>query len=270
MAGVAYLLDYATVDLAERLSLMHRRFALGLDLGAHGNALSLGLLQTDKVGAMLRAPLVAELAAPSDGAVFVCDEEVLPLASQSLDLIVSALSLHLVNDLPGTLMQIRRALKPDGLFLAAMLGGRSLEQLRAAFAEAEIAQTGGLSPRVAPFADVRDLGQLLQRAGFALPVADSEVLTVTYPSLLELMAELRCMGASNVLTDRRKIPLRRAVLRAAAETYQRDFASAGGKVEATFDIVTLTGWAPHGSQQQPLRPGSAKASLAAAVSYPGT
>ena len=266
MARVAFLFEHAAADLAERLSLMQRHFPLGLDLGAHGDALSGHTMRTGKVGRILRAAMTPELAGQADGAAFVCEEEALPIAPQSLDLVVSALSLHLVNDLPGTLMQIRRALRPDGLFLAAMLGGRTLEQLRAAFAQAEIALTGGLSPRVAPFADVRDLGQLLQRAGFALPVADSEMLSVTYAGPLELMADIRAMGASNMLADRRKLMLRRAVLAAAVENYRSDFAAEGGRIAATFEIVTLTGWAPHDSQQKPLRPGSARTSLRAAVS----
>jgi SAM-dependent methyltransferase len=264
MAGAAFLLEHAATDLAERLSLMSRWFELGLDLGAHGRRLSERLLQTGKVGRMLCAPLVAGLTTAGCDAV-VCDEEVLPFAPASLDLVVSALSLQLVNDLPGALAQIRRALRPDGLFLAALLGGRTLEQLRAAFASAEIELTGGLSPRVAPFADVRDLGALLQRAGFALPVADTEQLTVTYADPLALMADLKAMGASNMLSERRKTPATRALLAAASDTYRKQFAGPDRRVPATFEIVTLTGWAQHEGQQKPLRPGSAKSSLKSAL-----
>ena len=264
MAKHAFLMEHVVADLADRLSIMQRRFEIGLDLGAHGTLLSGHVLRTGKIGRMVCAAPIPELCGLADVACIVCDEEALPLAPASLDLVISALSLQLVNDLPGTLVQIRRALKPDGLFLAAMLGGRSLEQLRDAFAKAEIATTGGLSPRVAPFADVRELGQLLQRAGFALPVADADVLEVTYPSAHGLVADLRGMGVSNMLRERRRAPMRRATLEAAMADYARDFGHAG-RVPATFEIVTLTGWAPHASQQQPLRPGSARGSLKAAI-----
>ncbi len=264
MGAHAFLLDHVADDLADRLALIQRRFVVGLDLGAHGDRLAAALLATGKIERMLRCAPVAELIGPPDGAALIADREVLPFADQSLDMVVSALSLQFANDLPGALRQIRQSLKPDGLFLAAMLGGRTLEELRASFAAAEIETTGGLSPRVAPFADVRDAGQLLQRAGFALPVADAEILRVTYPSPLALMRELKAMGASNVLTERRKTPLRRDTLAAAAAIYQRDY-GANGRITATFEIVTLTGWAPHASQQQPLRPGSARASLAKAL-----
>ena len=269
MERTTFLLDHVATDLAERLSLINRRFALGLDLGAHGTRLADAIGQTGKVTRLLRAPIIPELAGPADDNGIAGDEDTLGQGPASLDLIVSALGLQLVNDLPGTLAQIRRALKPDGLFLAAMLGGRSLEQLRAAFASAEIAVTGGLSPRVAPFADVRDLGALLQRAGFALPVTDSDSLTVTYPDPLALMRDLKAMGASNMLTDRRKTLMRRDLLAAACHQYRQQFGLPDGRVPATFEIVTLTGWAPDASQQQPLRPGSAKASLQAAVRNTG-
>jgi hypothetical protein len=186
-------------------------------------------------------------------------------AERSLDLVASGLSLQLVNDLPGALIQIRRALKPDGLFLGAMLGGSTLAELRTAFLVAEEEIEGGVSPRVAPFADVRDLGALLQRAGFALPVADSDIVTVTYPDPLALMRDLRAMAASNALTARRKVPLRRATLARAIAVYRARFGLSDGRVPATFEIVTLTGWAPHESQQKPLTPGSARTRLADAL-----
>ena len=195
----------------------------------------------------------------------MADEEALPFRDASLDLVVSALALQFVNDLPGTLIQIRRALKPDGLFLAAMIGGDSLTELRAAFAEAEAEVEGGVSPRVAPFADLRDLGALLQRAGFALPVTDVDRVTVRYASPLALMHDLRRMGAGNALTERRRTPLRRATLRRMLEIYAERFADADGRIRATFEIVWLSGWAPHESQQQPLAPGSAKTRLADAL-----
>ncbi len=182
--------------------------------------------------------------------------------AESFDLIVSALSLHLVNDLPGALIQLRRALKPDGLFLGAVLGGSSLQELREALAIAETEIAGGVSPRVAPFADIRDMGALLQRAGFALPVTDSEVLTVRYDNLFALMKDLRAMGAANTLFERARKPTSRRLFLRAAEIYAERFADADGRIRATFEIIFLSGWAPHESQQKPLRPGSAQVRLA--------
>jgi SAM-dependent methyltransferase len=193
------------------------------------------------------------------------DEEALPFRHGSLDLVVSALALQCVNDLPGVLVQVRRALKPDGLFLASLLGGSTLEELRTALFLAEEEIEGGASPRIAPFADVRDLGALLQRAEFALPVADAHIVTVTYPDVLALMRELRAMGVANALRARRRTPLRRTTLLRAAEHYADRYGLPDGRIPATFEIVTLTGWAPHESQQQPLRPGSAKMRLADAL-----
>ena len=181
---------------------------------------------------------------------------------------MSALALQLVNDLPGALVQIRRALKPDGLLLAALLGGDTLKELRQAWLVAEAEVMGGVSPRVAPFADVRDLGALLQRAGFALPVVDSETVTVTYPSPLALMREIKAMGASNMLTSRRRVPVTRRLLARASEAYLERFALPGGRVPATFEILTLTAWAPDESQPKPLRPGSARTRLADALGVP--
>ena len=193
------------------------------------------------------------------------DEEALPFADASLDLVVSALALQFVNDLPGTLIQIKRALKADGLLLAAMIGGDSLSELREAFAEAESEIEGGISPRVSSFADIRDLGALLQRAGFALPVIDSDRVTVRYDNPLALMHDLRAMGATNILTERRRTPLKRATLQKMLEIYARRFADADGRLRATFEIVWLTGWAPHENQQKPLKPGAASRRLADAL-----
>jgi SAM-dependent methyltransferase len=193
------------------------------------------------------------------------DEETLPFADGSLDLVTSALTLQFVNDLPGTLIQVRRALKPDGLLLAALVGGESLAELREAIAAAESEIEGGISPRVAPFADVRELGALLQRAGFALPVIDNERLVVRYDSVFALMRDLRRMGATNVLHERRRKPLRRATLRRMTEIYAERFSDADGRLRASFEIVWLSGWAPHESQQKPLKPGSATQRLADAL-----
>jgi SAM-dependent methyltransferase len=189
----------------------------------------------------------------------------LPFKDASLDLVVSVLALQFVNDLPGTLAQVRRALKPDGLFLAALAGGETLTELRQSFAAAEAEVEGGVSPHVAPFVELRDAGGLLQRAGFALPVTDLDRLTVRYDSVFALMADLRRMGATNVLTQRRRMPLRRTTLLRMAEIYAEQFADPDGRVRATFEIIWLSGWAPHTSQQQPLRPGSAATRLADAL-----
>jgi SAM-dependent methyltransferase len=195
----------------------------------------------------------------------IADEEALPFRDGSLDLVVSALALQFVNDLPGVLVQIRRALKPDGLFLAALIGGETLTELRQSFAAAESEMEGGVSPHVAPFADLRDLGALLQRAGFALPVTDTDRVTVRYDSAFALMHDLRRMGATNALLDRRRTPLRRATLTRMAEIYAQRFADNDGRVRATFEIVWLSGWAPHPDQPQPLKPGSAQVRLADAL-----
>jgi SAM-dependent methyltransferase len=199
--------------------------------------------------------------APLDLDAALDAEERLNAAEASTDLATSILALHAVNDLPGVLAQVRRALKPDGLFLAALFGGETLTELRQSLAAAEIEMLGGISPRVAPFADVRDLGGLLQRAGFALPVADVERTVVRYRDPMQLFADLRAMGETNALAERSRKPMRRAMLAKALEHYAENFAEADGRLRATFDIVYLTGWAPHESQQKPLKPGSAKVSL---------
>ena len=187
------------------------------------------------------------------------DEEFLPFADGAFDLIVSVLSLHWVNDLPGALLQINRCLKPDGLFLGALLGGGTLAELRRALTEAELALEGGASPRVSPFVDVRDAGALLQRAGFALPVADTATITASYGNSLALMRDLRGMGESNLVTAQRKTLTRRETLFRAAEAHDATSADADGRINASFDVVTLTGWHPDPSQPQPARPGSASA-----------
>ena len=259
LGPATFLVERAADDLAGRLSAVLRKFDLAVDLGTPNDAVRRGI--AGQVGAIVAVDRTAGHIAAEHLAV-VADEEALPFRDGSLDLVVSALTLQYINDLPGTLIQIRRALKPDGLFLAAMIGGDSLAELRAAFAEAEAEVEGGVSPRVAPFADLRDLGALLQRAGFALPVTDVDRVTVRYASPLALMHDLRRMGAGNIMTERRRTPLRRATLRRMLELYAERFADADGRVRATFEIVWLSGWAPHESQQQPLAPGSAKTRLA--------
>ncbi|NJM33930.1 MAG: methyltransferase domain-containing protein [Rhodomicrobium sp.] len=253
-------------DIAGRLAGIERRFPRILNIGAHDGALS-ELIQQSHPAAELIVNMEASpaLLARCRPPKVRASEELIPFADGAFDLAVSALSLHLINDLPGSLIQIRRALKPDGLFLGAALGGATLQELRTAFIEAEIELEGGASPRVAPMADIRDFGGLLQRAGFALPVADADLVTVSYETPLALMLELRAMGAGNVLTGRRKQPLRRATLRRAMEIYAERFPADRGRVRATFEIIHISGWAPHDSQQKPLRPGSAAARLADAL-----
>ena len=257
-----FLIERVADDLAARLSAVLRTFDLAVDIGTPNDAVRRRL--ADRVGAIVAVDPIASHIAGERLAV-VADEETLPFRDGSIDLAVSALALQFVNDLPGTLIQIRRALKPDGLLLAAMVGGESLAELRAAFAAAEAEVEGGISPRVAPFTDLRDLGALLQRAGFALPVTDVDRVTVRYASPLALMHDLRRMGAGNVLTARRRAPLSRATLRRVFEIYAERFADVDGRIRATFEIVWLSGWAPHQSQQQPLAPGSAKTRLADAL-----
>ena len=260
-----FLLERVAHDVAVRLSATQRQFPVALDLGAAHGVLGRRLRDIPGIETVIAADLSAALLAQADGLRVQADEEALPFADQSLDLVASGLVLQFVNDLPGTLVQLRRALKPDGLLLATMLGGTTLHELRAAFLQAEEEIEGGISPRVAPFADVRDVGALLQRAQFALPVADSDTVTVTYTDPLALMRELRGMGATNILLARRKSPLRRATLARALEVYTERFGLPGGRIPATFELITLTGWSPHESQPKPLRPGSATARLADAL-----
>ena len=255
-----FLLDRVASEFADRLGVVLRRFELGVDLGTPGEAVRASLRGLDAVRTIVGGDVIAR------GRPFVvADEEALPFRDASLDLVVSGLALHFANDLPGVLAQIRRALKPDGLLLAALLGGDTLTELRQAFAEAESEIEGGASPHVAPFAELRQVGALLQRAGFALPVTDVERVTVRYNSAFDLMQDLRRMGATNPLVARRRVPLRRATFMRMADIYARRFADADGRIRATFEILWLSGWAPHPDQQQPLKPGSAKARLADAL-----
>jgi SAM-dependent methyltransferase len=252
LGPATFLLDRVAEDLAERLHAVLRDFADVADIGTPGDVLQESLSDRFK----------------SITYVDLSEHETLALQPESLDLAISALAFQFVNDLPGVLAQIRRALKPDGLLLAAMIGGETLTELRQSFAAAEAERESGVSPRVAPFADLRDVGALLQRAGFALPVTDVDRIVVRYDSAFALMADLRRMGATNILVERRRMPTRRATLLRMAEIYGERFADADGRVRATFEVIWLSGWAPHESQQQPLRPGSAKASLAEAVKRP--
>jgi SAM-dependent methyltransferase len=264
LGPATFLIDRVADDLAERLSTVLRRFELAVDLATPTDAIARALTTSNAIGTVIRVdPFAHELKAP--GLNVVADEEALPFRDASLDLVVSGLALQFVNDLPGALAQVRRALKPDGLFIAALAGGDTLTELRQSFAAAEAEIEGGISPRVAPLADLRDMGALLQRAGFALPVTDVERITVRYASAFELMHDLRRMGVTNALIERRRLPLRRATLTRMADTYAARFADADGRIRATFEIVWLSGWAPHESQQKPLAPGTAKRRLADAL-----
>ncbi len=256
-----FLLAAAVEELVARLSAVQRDFARALDLGGPSPMLAEALATPARD--VFR--LAADPAFGAAGRLAVADEEALPLAPASVDLVVSALALQWVNDLPGCLAQIRRALKPDGLLLACLVGGASLPELRASFVAAEAELEGGASPRVSPFGDVRELGALMQRAGFALPVVDFETLTVRYDSMFGLMADLRAMGATNALLARARKPLRRKTLMRAAEIYAERFSDPDGRVRASFDIVWLSGWAPHESQQKPAARGSARMSLEEAL-----
>jgi NADH dehydrogenase [ubiquinone] 1 alpha subcomplex assembly factor 5 len=267
--GADFLFREAAERLTDRLHDVTRRFPVAVDLGCHGGQVARVLGTTSKIDHLIQcdaSPMMAQCARANGVSTLSADEEALPFGEQTLDLAISNLSLHWTNDLPGALVQIRRALKPDGLLLATVFGGETLKELRAALLEAESEITGGASPRVSPFVDVRDAGQLMNRAGFALPVIDADTITVTYTEPLKLMADLRAMGQTNAVRERSKSFLRRDVLARALNIYRERFTDTRGRVVATFQIVTLTGWAPHASQQQALRPGSAKARLADALS----
>jgi SAM-dependent methyltransferase len=265
LGPATFLIDRVAEDMAERLSAVRRSFDVAVDLGTPTDAVRRAILEAGAVRRIVAATPSAATRDDERTAIVVADEERVPFRDASLDLVVSALALQFVNDLPGALVQIRRALKPDGLFLAALIGGDTLTELRQAFAAAEAEVEGGASPRVAPFADVRSLGALLQRAGFALPVTDVDRVSARYDSPLRLMHDLRRMGATNVLAERRRAGLRRRTLTRLVEIYAERFADPNGRVRASFDIVWLSGWAPHESQQQPLQPGSARMRLADAL-----
>jgi SAM-dependent methyltransferase len=249
LGAATFLLDRVMEDMVDRLAAVKREFVHAADIWTPGE----GLTPHPRFNGFARI-------AADDS-----QRETLPLEPESLELAVSALALQFANDLPGVLAQIRRALKPDGLLLAAMIGGDTLTELRQSFAAAEAECEGGVSPRVAPFADLRDVGSLLQRAGLALPVIDVDRVVVRYDNAFALTGDLRRMGATNILVERRRTPTRRATMLRMAAIYAERFADADGRIRATFDVIWLSGWAPHESQQQPLRPGSAKASLEEAV-----
>lgn len=264
-ASADFLLVEAAERLADRLQDIARRFPLALDLGCRDGVLARRLAGRGGIETLIHADAAARFASQAPSPALVAEAEALPFKPATFDLVLSSLDLHWTNDLPGALVQLRHALKPDGLLLASLFGGETLAELRRALMEAELAEEGGVSPRVSPFADVRDLGQLLQRAGFALPVVDSDTIDVTYADPLALMKDLRAMGETNAVAERRHGFSRRSTLARAAALYRQLFTRPDGRVTAHFEIVTLTGWAPHASQPLPLRPGSARARLADAL-----
>jgi NADH dehydrogenase [ubiquinone] 1 alpha subcomplex assembly factor 5 len=259
-----FLKQEAALRLADRLELMRRDFPLALDFGCHDGVLTRQFRSTGKVGTIVQADPAPAFAATAsaDGPALAVEYDLLPFAPESFDAVFSCLTLHWIDDLPGVMIQLRRLLKPDGLFLINLFGGTTLTELRAVLLEAEQELYGGAGPRTAPMADIRDVGGLLGRAGLALPVADADRLTIEYPDLFRLMADLRGMGEQNAMLGRVRRPSSRRLFMRAAEIYQEKFGLANGRIPASFEIITLTGWAPHASQQQPLRPGSAAHRLA--------
>lgn len=256
----AFLHARAAEDIADRLEHIPRHFESVLELGG-GGLFSDALARNAALSERIRRPICADVASGS----VILDLENLPIAPSSFDLIVSPLVLHWANDLPGTLIQLRQALKPDGLLLASLFGGDTLCELRRAMLDADLDVTGGAGPRVSPFAGLQDLAHLLQRAGFALPAADRDVVTVRYADPIRLLADLRAMGETAALSERNPVGLSRRILERGLQRYRDLFTDTDGRARATFEIITLTGWAPHPSQQKPLAPGSAKARLADAL-----
>jgi SAM-dependent methyltransferase len=267
-AEAGFLVQEVVERLVDRLVDIRRAFPRVLVLGAPHR-----LVETALAGRFGLRELVAADSAPAmlgaPGLRVVADPEALPFAADRFDLVLSSMMLHWVNDLPGTLIQLRSCLAPDGLLMLAMPGGETLTELRQCLTRAELEVEGGVSPRVSPFADVRDAGSLLQRAGFALPVVDADRITVSYADPLRLMRELGRMGEANALLQRRPGPLRRETLLRACEVYGELFAEETGRIPATFDILFLTGWKPHPDQQQPAPRGSAQVRLADALRVPG-
>lgn len=264
LAGADFLLRLAAEEMAERLSVVERRFDEAVELHGATGLVAEACLATGKVGHLTRIELPSAYQ-PGSQTVEERPLEFLGLAPESVNLILSPMSLHLTNDTPGLFIQARRALKPDGLFLALMPGAGTLAELKDVLLETEASLLGGASPRVIPFPDVRDVGGLMQRAGFALPVVDTDTRTVRYDSIFELMRDLRHMGMTNPLRLRSRKPLTRDFFLRAAELYAKRYADPDGRIRATFSFIHASGWAPHESQQKPLKPGSAQARLSDAL-----
>ena len=261
----SFLKTRAANDLIERLADTPRIFDLALDLGSHTGPGAEALVRSEKASHILAADVSEAMARACAVPAFAADEERLPIADQSLDLVTSLLSLHGVNDLPGALVQIRRVLKPDGLFVGCLFGAGTLKELRTAIMQAEIDVTGGAAQRIAPLPGLQDMAGLLQRAGFALPVADVDRVTVRYDTPFDLIADIKGMGESAAFAETSRPPLSPRILARMAEVYAEQFADPDGRLRASFEIVWLSGWAPAPGQPQPLKPGSAKQSLARAV-----
>lgn len=261
-----FLIRWTAENLSDRLCDIKRDFPLALQIGGRTTAeQDEATIKNGGIETLCHMDIAENLLRAKNAPVIQADEEFLPFAGNSLDLVISPLSLHSVNDLPGTLIQINYALKPDGLFLAAMLGGETLYELRQVMMQAEMHINGGVSPRIAPFADKPQMGALLQRAGFALPVVDSDILHVSYDNLYGLMRDLRGMGENNAIEARSRHFTSRAVMEEAARLYREQYSDEGGRLTASFEIIFLIGWAPHESQQKPLKPGSADHKLAEAL-----
>ncbi len=267
VAGADFLMRRVADDFADRLGAVERRFARAAVLFCQTAAATQAVQASGKAAEVTRVE--ADRVFLAGGPGIVAPPETVPFEGQSLDLAVSLLSLQAMNDIPGLLAQVRRALRPDGLFLGVFAGSGTLAELRESLLAAETDLYGGASPRVFPFPDVRDAGGLLQRAGFALPVADVETVAVRYDNLFSLMADLRAMGETNSMLDRPRRPATRALFARAAEIYAERFSDPDGRIRASFSLVWMSGWAPDPSQQKPLRPGSAKMSLAKALENPG-
>ncbi len=263
--GFDFLFREVADRLADRLLDITRTFPLALELGCHDGGLRPILRERGKIETLVQCDLSENMVRRAGGLALVADEEALPFDATHFDLVLSNLSLHWINDLPGTLVQAQSCLKPDGLFLGAILGGDTLHELRDCLMQAELALYGGASPRISPFVQVRDAGALLQRAGFTLPVADSDIITVTYDNVFRLMRDLRGMGESGAALARPKQFTRRELFLRAAALYQERHADGDGRIPATFEVIYLHGWSPDDSQQQALRPGSAKTRLADAL-----
>jgi SAM-dependent methyltransferase len=259
-----FLKQRAADDVVERLAAINREFPIAIELGARNGLLSRALMRNGRpgqVGQFVQTALSQAMLPRTGGARVMTDEENLPFAQGCADLIVSTLALHWVNDVVGALIQVRRTLKSDGLFVGSLLGGATLHELRQAFTEADLEHTGGAGPRVSPFIDASDAGDLMRRAGFALPVVDVDRVTVRYAHPLALLNDLRAMGETSVLCDRPRTPLSRSVLARMGQIYLDRFAGSDGRVPATFEIIGLTGWAPHPDQPKALKRGSATARL---------
>ena len=259
--GADFLLNIVNDELLDRLNVVDRQFDHAVALHAHTSTLYAQLKQLEKVKSVIWLEQDTGVSETESDSPHHADLESIPPSVNDADLVISPLSLHLVNDLPGLLFQIKMALRADGLFLAALPGADTLNELRDCLISAETELTEGISPRVIPFADVRDCGSLLQRAGFALPVVDAETYTIRYDTMFDLIRDLRAMGMGNSLAARSRTIPPRALFFRAAELYAQRYGDPDGRVRATFKVIYLSGWSPHESQQKPLKPGSAEVSL---------